>query len=390
MSKLKNPLFIVPVLLSFFVMSFLDLVGIGVDRVSSDLNIDASLAQLIPSAAFLWFLLLSVPVGVVQAKYGKKRMLNIGMLVTAVGLLVPFFFYSFAMVLIGFALLGIGNTIIQVSANPLLIDVVSSNRASSFMSFSQFIKAIGSMLGPPLAALFAAKFGDWKILFLVYGLVSILAVAWLGSVKITESVSQEERASFLSSFRLLKTRFIALMVLSIFVVVGIDVGFNSNSGQFLMNSYGMGQVEAESGRSIYFFGKMLGTLTGAIILTRFSSRKMYLWSAVLGILAIVLLLAFKTPMAAWVIIFIIGLAIANIFPLVFAITVQKFPNHMNAISGLMMMAICGGAVIPPLMGWITFISKNVFGMAVLLICLFYLLAVSIYVLKQEKINIHDA
>ncbi len=390
MTKLKNPFFIVPVLLSFFVMSFLDLVGIGVDRVSSDLNIDASLAQLIPSAAFLWFLLLSVPVGVLQAKYGKKRLLNIGMLVTAVGLLVPFFFYSFAMVLMGFALLGIGNTIIQVSANPLLIDVVSSNRASSSMSFSQFIKAIGSMLGPPLAALFAAKFGDWKILFLVYGLVSILAVAWLGSVKITESVSKEERASFLSSFRLLKTRFIALMVLSIFVVVGIDVGFNSNSGQFLMNSYGMGQVEAESGRSIYFFGKMLGTLTGAIILTRFSSRKMYLWSAVLGILAIVLLLAFKTPMAAWVITFVIGLAIANIFPLVFAITVQKFPDHMNAISGLMMMAICGGAVIPPLIGWVTFISNNVFGMAVLLLCLLFLLAVSIYALKQEKINKHDA
>ena len=384
MTKLKNPYFIVPVLLSFFVMSFLDLVGIGVDRVSSDLNIDASLAQLIPSAAFLWFLLLSVPVGVLQAKYGKKRMLNIGMLVTAVGLLVPFFFYSFTMVLIGFALLGIGNTIIQVSANPLLIDVVSSKRASSYMSFSQFIKAIGSMLGPPLAALFAAKFGDWKILFLAYGLVSILAVAWLGSVKITESVSKEERASFLSSFRLLKTRFIALMVLSIFVVVGIDVGFNSNSGQFLMNTYGMGQVEAESGRSIYFFGKMLGTLTGAIILTRFSSRKMYLYSAVLGILAIVLLLALKTPMAAWVIIFVIGLAIANIFPLVFAITVQKFPDHMNAISGLMMMAICGGAVIPPLMGWITFISNNVFGMAVLLICLFFLLGVSIYVLKQKE------
>jgi len=95
-------------------------------------------------------------------------------------------------------------------------------------------------------------------------------------------------------------------------------------------------------------------------------------------------------MAAWIIIFVMGLAIANIFPHVFAITVQKFPDQMNAISGLMMMAICGGAVIPPLMGWITFISNNIFGMAVLLICLFYLLAVSIYVLKQEKINIHDA
>ena len=124
MKKILNPFIIGPVLLSFFVMSFLDLVGIGVDRVSSDLNIDASLAQLIPSAAFLWFLLLSVPVGVLQSKYGKKRMLNIGMLVTSIGLLIPFFMYSFTMVLIGFAMLGIGNTIIQVSANPLLVDVV--------------------------------------------------------------------------------------------------------------------------------------------------------------------------------------------------------------------------------------------------------------------------
>ncbi len=381
MNKKLNPFIIVPVLLSFFVMSFLDLVGIGVDRVSSDLNIDASLAQLIPSVAFLWFLLLSVPVGVLQSKWGKKRMLNIGMLVTALGLLIPLFMYSFTMVLVGFAMLGIGNTIIQVSANPLLVEVVSSKKAPSFMSFSQFVKAIGSMLGPPLAGLFAARFGDWKLLFLVYGLVSILAIAWLGSVKIDESRNNEKQASLLSSFRLMKSRFIALMVFAIFIVVGVDVGFNSNSGQFLMNSYGMGQVEAESGRSVYFFGKLLGTLLGAILLVRFSSSKFYMWSSVLGIVSIAFLLLLKLPLAAWVLTFFIGLAVANIFPLVFAITVQKFPGQMNAISGLMMMAICGGAVIPPLIGWITFMSNNVLGMAVLLLCMFYLLVVSFYVLK---------
>lgn len=384
MNKKLNPLIVAPVLLSFFVMSFLDLVGIGVDRISSDLNIDASFAQLIPSAAFLWFLLLSVPVGVIQSKYGKKRMLNIGMLVTAFGLLIPFLMYSFTMVLIGFALLGIGNTIIQVSANPLLVEVVSSKKAPSFMSFSQFVKAIGSMLGPPLAALFAARFGDWKILFLAYGVVSILAIVWLGSVKIDESGKNEKQASFLSSFRLMKSKFIALMVLAIFIVVGVDVGFNSNSGQFLMNTYGMGQVEAESGRSVYFFGKMLGTLLGAIFLVRFSPSKFYMWSSVLGIVSIVLLLVLKLPFAAWILTFVIGLAVANIFPLVFAITVQKFPSQMNAISGLMMMAICGGAIIPPLMGWITFVANHVLGMAVLLFCMFYLLAVSFYALKQNR------
>ena len=146
--------------MAFFVMSFVDLVGIGVDRVSKDMNLSATLAQLIPSAAFLWFLLLSVPVGVMQSRMGKRFMLNVGIVVTALGLLVPYFFYTFEMVLAGFALLGIGNTIVQVSANPLLVDVVPGNRTSSFLSFSQFVKAIGSMIGAPLAGLLALKFGD--------------------------------------------------------------------------------------------------------------------------------------------------------------------------------------------------------------------------------------
>ena len=175
---------IAPVLMAFFVMSFVDLVGIGVDRVSKDMSLSATLAQLIPSAAFLWFLLLSLPVGVLQSRLGKKYMLNVGMGVTALGLLVPFFLYSFSMVLVGFALLGIGNTIVQVSANPLIVDVVPSNRAPSFLSFSQGVKAIGSMIGAPLAGILAAQFGDWKLLFLSFGIVSILSVIWLGLIKI--------------------------------------------------------------------------------------------------------------------------------------------------------------------------------------------------------------
>ncbi|HEX7482345.1 MAG TPA: MFS transporter, partial [Candidatus Bathyarchaeia archaeon] len=268
---------ILPVLMAFFVMSFVDLVGIGVDMVKTDMNLSSTLAQLIPSAAFLWFLLLSVPVGVMQSRLGKKFMLNVGMGVTALGLLVPFFFYSFSMVLVGFALLGIGNTIVQVSANPLIVDVVPGNRASSFLSFSQFVKAIGSMIGAPLAAVFAAHFThDWKLLFLVFGIVSILSVIWLASVKIDEAKNEEVKATFSSSFKLLGTGFVLLMVLSIFLVVGIDVGFNSNSGQFLIKQFGIDPTTAASGRSVYFLGRMLGTFGGALLLTRISSRKFFL------------------------------------------------------------------------------------------------------------------
>jgi FHS family L-fucose permease-like MFS transporter len=382
MNKKVNVSKILPILMSFFVMSFVDLVGIGVDRVSSDMNLSATLAQLIPSATFLWFFLLSVPVGVMQSRMGKRFILNIGMVVTALGLLVPFFFYSFAMVLAGFALLGIGNTIVQVSANPLLVDVVPGNRTSSFLSFSQFVKAIGSMLGAPLAAVFAAQFGDWKLLFLVFGVVSILSVAWLASVKIEESKQEGFKATFASSFKLLGNGFILLMVLSIFLVVGVDVGFNSNSGQFLMKHFGIEQIAAESGRSVYFFGRMLGTFAGAIMLTRISSRKFFLWTSVLGIVALIAVLLVPSRIVAWGLVFIIGLAVANIFPLVFSLAVEKFPARSNEISGLMIMAVSGGAVIPLLIGWISDMSNIAIGMSLLLICMIYLLSVSLYNLKK--------
>jgi FHS family L-fucose permease-like MFS transporter len=375
---------VLPVLMAFFIMSFVDLVGIGVDRISKDLNLSATMAQLIPSAAFLWFFFLSVPIGVLQAKLGKKLMLNTGMVITLLGLLVPFFLYSFPMVLIGFALLGIGNTVIQVAANPLLVDVVPGNRASSFLSFSQFIKAIGSMLGAPLAAILAARFGDWKLLFLVYGIVSIISIAWLGVVKVDETRETGTKASLSSAFKLLGNTYISLMVFSIFIVVGIDVGFNSNSGQYLMKVMGMEQVAAESGRSVYFFGKMLGTFAGAILLTRIAARKFYLWSSILGILAFLSILLLRSPAMAWVTVFIIGLAVANVFPLVFSISVEKFPERSSEISGLLMMAICGGAVIPLLMGWITDISSNEYGMAVLLICMIFLLFVSLYAIRVDR------
>jgi len=371
---------LLPVLLSFFVMSFVDMVGIGVDKVTEDLNLTPLMAQLIPSAAFLWFLILSVPVGIIQTRIGKRLMLNIGMSVTALGMLLPFFIYNFPMVLAGFALLGIGNTIVQVSANPLLADIVPGTRVSSFLSFSQFVKAIGSMIAPPLAGFLALKFGDWKLLFLVFGVVSIISVIWLASVKIEES-PVTVKATAGTSLGLLRNGFILIMVLSIFIVVGVDVGFNSNSGQFLMHRYGFLQDAASSGRSIYFLGRMAGTFFGALLLTRIIPTRFFTWTSFLGILSFIALLMLPSTVNEyfiWVLIFITGLAVANIFPLVFSITVRQYPDRSSEISGLMMMAISGGAVFPPLMGMITKESNVTWGMSVLLACMVLLLGSSLY------------
>ena len=375
---------IIPVLFSFFVMSFADLVGIGVDNAKADFQISNALAQLIPMAVFIWFFLLSLPVGIIQDRIGKRNMVNIGMLITAAGLMIPFFFYSFPMLLGGFALLGIGNTVLQVSANPLLIDVVPEERSASFLSFSQFIKSIGSMVAPFLASFFALSTGNWKIVLLVFGIFSILSAVWLNFVKLEETFSSEEKATFSSALRLLKTPYILLMVLGIFFVVGVDVGINSTSGQFLMERMGMDVEPAKQGRSLYFFGKMLGTFLGALLLTRLNPRRFLLFSA---IATLIMILAFiGSPGIGWALttIFLIGMAASNIFPVIFSVTTNKYKTRANEIAGLMIMAVSGGAFIPPVAGKLTDLYSITTGVFVLVLCAAYLVFVAIYALWENS------
>lgn len=377
-TKKLSVAFIAPVLLSFFVMSACDLVGIGVDNVKADYGLNNTLSQLISLVVFAWFFLLSVPVGILQERIGKRNMLNIGIVLTAIGLFLPYLFYSFVTVMVGFGLLGIGNTIIQVSANPLLIDVVPSERASSFLSFSQFIKSIGAMAAPYLATYFSARFGDWKLTLLTFGIVSLLSAVWLQLTKITETPVQEKKATLDSCLKLLGNRFVALMVLGIFFVVGLDVGINATSGQFLLQKMQMGNEAAQQGRSLYFFGKMLGTFLGALLLIRFSPSKFLIGSAIATLLAAFFFIFSPSPAVALILMFLIGLAASNIFPLIFASTVKRYPNRANEISGLMIMAVSGGAFIPPIVGGIADLLNITAGMYVFVVCGLYLLFVSLY------------
>lgn len=384
MTKKIRVSFVLPVLMSFFVMSFCDLVGIGVDRIKLEFGLSNTMVQLIPSAVFIWFFFLSVPVGVLQDRFGKRNILNLGMIITALGLLVPFFLFSKAAIFFGFALLGIGNTIVQVSANPLMVDVVPTDKTSSFLSFSQFVKAVGSMIAPFVAAYFANEFGDWKLMFLAFGIVSILAVLWLGVTKIEETKNTEKRATIGSSLSLLGNNYIALMVLGIFLVVGIDVGINAVSGQFLLKKFegSITQEFAEKGRSIYFFGKMLGTFAGALMLAKLSSRKFLFWTTILGLASVLALMVVPSQMLAMGVIFVIGLGVANVFPLIFSLTVEKFPLRANEISGLMIMAVSGGAAVPPLIGFLTDKVSLTAGMFVLVACAAYLFFLA--VIRSKK------
>ena len=371
-----------PVFMSFIVMGFVDIVGVATGFIKKDFGLTDDLAQLIPSMALFWFFLLSVPSGLLQDRFGKRRMLNIGMLLTGLGMIIPFFHYSFPVMLAAFIVLGIGNTIVQVSANPLLHDVAPSEKYSSYMSLSQFIKAIVSLLGPVITTMMATLFGNWKLVFAVYAITSVVAVLWLYFTRIEEIKSSHGAATFKSCFSLLKNKFIVVMVLGIFVLVGADVGMNSNIANFLQNQFGLTLERASLGISLYFTALMIGRFSGAVILNWISSRRFLLLTAIVAFVSLVGMLLTHSVLLVQIAIFMVGLGSANLFPLIFSIALEKMPDRSNEVSGLMIMAVSGGAFIPPLMGMISTNVNVKASFLVLVLGMVYLVGTGIYSLKK--------
>lgn len=372
---------VLPVLLCYIVMGFVDIVGVSVGYAQRDFNLSPELAQLIPSMVFIWFFILSIPVGVFQSNYGKRKALLIGIFFTAVGMFMPFVYYTYPILLFSFVLLGIGNTIIQVSSNPLLQDIVREDKFSSFMSFSQFIKAISSLLGPLIVTLAVSYFGDWKYVFLTYGCFSVLSGLWLLFTPIVESQSKV-KASFKSSILLLRNPLVLSMVLAIFLLVGIDVGMNTNIQNLLVQKFDISLERATLGISVYFFALMISRFIGALVLSRVDNQKFLFWSSLLTVVFLLALILAPTATLAITLIFLIGISSGNLFPLIFSLTVNRMPERSSEISGLMIMAIVGGAVIPPVMGLVNRAAGISFSFAVLLLCSVYIFF-SYYLFKKN-------
>lgn len=354
-------------------MGFVDIVGVSTGYVQKDFELSDTLAQFIPFMVFIWFFVFSIPVGVLQDKIGKKRMMNIGLLVTFVGLLIPFIYYSFISVLIAFIGIGIGNTIVQVAANPLLQEVVSKKKLSSFLSLSQFIKAITSLLGPIVATFAALTYGNWKWVFIIYAIVTLLSILWLSTTKIEEKIKPEIPASFSSCMQLLTNKFVLAMVIAIFFIVGADVGMNSNIQGFLMNLHGFSLENASYGISIYFTALMISRFVGAILL-QFLKPIFFLVSTTILALAGILLIIFSTSgLMAQIAIFIVGLGAGNLFPLIFSIAINGMPSRSNEISGLLVMAVVGGALVPLLMGVASNSMGVIGGLIIIILCFLYIL-----------------
>ncbi len=373
---------LLPVFMTFIVMGFVDIIGVATGYIKKDFGLTNFIAQFLPMMVLVWFFILSVPVGILQDKFGKRNMLNIGMVIQAIGLGLPFVNYSFAMMFASFILLGIGNTIIQVSANPLLQDVSPAEKLASLLSTSQFVKAIISFSGPLIAAFMALNFGDWRLVLAVYGITSILAAIWLALTPIVESKPDRKPATFASCFGLLQNRFVAFMALSIFLIVGTEVSVNTNISNILVSKYGITLEKAALGISLFFAGETISRLIGAVSLNWIKPRAFLLLTTLVSLAGVAGVFAAPGVTVALFAIFIIGLGTGNMFPLIFSLSLEKMPDRANEISGLLIMAVSGGAVIPPVMGLVSTAVSPMASMLVVAACMLYILWVAFYVRKR--------
>lgn len=377
---------IVPVMLCFFTMGFVDLVGTASNYVQKDLGLTDSQANLYPSLVFFWFLIFSVPTGMLMNKIGRKNTVLISLIVTAASLLIPILGDSFIIMLIAFSLLGIGNAIMQTSLNPLVTNLISSDKLASTLTFGQFVKAIASFLAPVIAAWGATTmfptFGlGWKSLFVIYAVVCLLAISLLAATPIDEE-KQDKASSIVKCLKLLGRPFILLCFFGIMCHVGIDVGTNTTAPKIVMERIGLPLEEAGFATGIYFIFRTIGCFLGAFILRFMSQRLFFAISVVMMMAGMYMLYVCNTLTPLYIGIGLIGFGNSNIFPIVFSQALVYTTKEKNEVSGLMIMGLFGGTVFPLAMGYTADIFGQAGAVAVMTIGVIYLL---LYTFRIKKI-----
>lgn len=376
-----NYLKLIPVLLAFFVMGFVDLVGIATNYVKVDFELNDTLANLFPSMVFFWFLIFSVPTGMLMNKIGRRKTVVLSLAVTTLSLLIPLVDYTFATMLISFSLLGIGNAILQVSINPLVSNIVSGKILASTMTFGQFVKAIASFVAPLIAGWAAVQFADWKMLFPIFMVISVISVIAMWFTRIEETES--ETTTFGQCFELLGNKMVLLSFIGIMCHVGIDVGTNVTAPKILIERLGFTLADAGIATSVYFLFRTIGCFSGTFALAKISAKTFFIIGVVCMVIGMGCLTFVDNRELIYICIALIGFGNSNIFPIILSQAMLGNPDKKNAVSGLMIMGLFGGTVFPLLMGWASdAVNSQIGAIAVMAIGVLYLLCFSSRIKKS--------
>ena len=349
-TKQSNLSKLLPIMFAFFTMGFVDMVGTATNYVKADFALSDTMANFLPSMVFLWFFFLSVPTGLLMNKIGKRKTVLLSLVVTALALVLPLCAYSYPVLLVSFCLLGIGNTLMQVSLNPLITCIVTGEKLASTLTFGQFVKAIASFIAPIIASWASVRFGNWLLLYPIFLVIAVIATVYLGITKIEEEIPKDKSSGFFQCLKLLGDSTVLLLFLGIVAHVGIDVGVNTCAPKIIMERLALPLEKAGIATSIYFLFRTLGCFSGSFILAKFPLKKFFAVSVACMVLSMIGLFVCHTLAGLYVAIALVGFGNSNIFSMVFSKALLYLPEKNNEMSGLMIMGLIGGTIFPLLMG----------------------------------------
>lgn len=385
----KNTIWVVmPVLFSFFVMGFCDIVGISSDYAAAAFGWSSTMTGIIPSVVFVWFFLLGIPFGILMNRIGRKNTVLLSMGVTAAGMALPLIRYDSATTLAAYALLGIGNAILQVSANPLLQNVVTDKKLlTSSLTAGQVVKAVSSFAGPFIVqlAVFWLGGGDegkWYLCFPLMGAITLVSGLWILLTPIEREPSSPT-SGIGNTLALLGDKTILLLFLGIFFAVGTDVSTNFLSSKVMIARFDYSKEMAGIAPQVYFVSRTIGAFLGMFLMTKIAEQRYFRVNITACLLFAVLLAAAGSETTAFIAIGGIGFSCSCVFPIIYSMALKARPDKANEISGLMIMAVAGGTV-SFLVGAATDWTGTAGGAAVIALEVLYLTCCAFFVGREKK------
>ena len=373
-----------PIFLVFLAMGFGDAAGQLVSVVKNAFGVSATTASLVSFSGMIMFGVLSIPLGIMQSRVGKKNVLLMGLLFFFLGALLPILSFSFPMILLAVLLMGAGATMLQVSGQPIMRDVSAEGKFSSNLSFAQSVKAVGTLSTSLIIFLVGTHLmsrpwftiaaqdgqllnGGFRILFPIFAIILLITLLMVFPLKTAKKSDEEKPASLASCFGVLRIPFVLCMVLGIFLYCGAEASLFNRIPDLLQTT---------AGNIVLIVALVVGRFTGGMVLRKMSPMRFLILTGLLAIVGNAMFFIPGNTALLWVATALVGLSFANIFPLIFSITVDKYPDKANEISGLMVTAIVGAAIVPLLTGYITDSFGLLASFCVPLVCILYVLTLA--------------
>lgn len=350
----------------FFLWGFITCLNdILIPHLKESFDLNYSQAMLVQFCFFGAYFIVSIPAGKLVEKIGFQKGIVVGLLIAGAGCALFYpaaSIHTYSLFLGALFVLASGITILQVSANPYVAKLGKPETASSRLTMTQAFNSLGTTIAPFFGALLILDSAAQTVtkdatsvqlpyLMLAASFVLLAIVFAILNLPKIEQTQEEPKAAKSGLFDALQDKRLALGVVAIFVYVGAEVAIGSFMVNFMMESHigNMTEAQAASYLAYYWGGAMVGRFIGAIVMQKISGAKVLMVHALVAMGLIAVAVTASGSLAMWALI-LVGLCNSVMFPTIFSLAVGNLGEKTANGSGLLCLAIVGGAIIPLVQG----------------------------------------